>query len=64
MNAETVKFRLWTGEELDGTVSAVIYRKQGNGVRVSAEVTDRNGRTVYIAEPKYLKFEERGKENE
>lgn len=58
MSAATVKCKLWTGEELFGVVSAVIYRKCGTGIRVSAEVEDRNGRTIYIVEPGRMEREE------
>ena len=37
-------------------VSAVIYRKRGRRVKVSAEIQDRNGRSVVICDPAKLRF--------
>lgn len=35
-------------------VSAVIYRKGKNGVEITAELYDKNGRSVTIADPRYI----------
>ncbi|MCF8018332.1 MAG: hypothetical protein K9L62_02915 [Vallitaleaceae bacterium] len=32
-------------------VSAVIYRKNGNKIKIQAELTDKNARSVIIANP-------------
>ena len=40
-------------------VSAVIYRADGmGGIRVTAEIEDRNGRSVVIADPARIRYKE------
>lgn len=61
LNSEDVTCKLRTGEVIGGTLSAIIYRKSGGNIRVSAEVTDKCERTAYIVEPE--KIERRKKFN-
>ena len=48
------------GSELEyKRVSAVIYRADGmGGIRVTAEIEDRNGRSVVIADPARIRYKE------
>ena len=37
-------------------VTAIIYRARCNSIIVSAEVTDRNGKSVYVSKPKQIRY--------
>lgn len=62
LNGRAVLFRVPSsgGSELAyKRVSAVIYRADGKGgIRVTAEIEDRNGRSVTIADPAKIRYKD------
>lgn len=62
LNGRAVLFRAPSsgGSELEyKRVSAVIYRADGKGgIRVTAEIEDRNGRSVTIADPAKIRYKD------
>ena len=65
LNGQVVLFdtRSAAGELEYKRVSAVIYRADGmGGIRVTAEIEDRNGRSVVIADPAKIRYKDEKRE--
>mgnify|MGYP007091830119 CR=1 FL=1 len=62
LNGRAIVFRAPSsgGSELEyRCVSAVIYRADGKGgIKVTAEIEDRNGRSAVIADPARIRYKE------
>lgn len=62
LNGRAIVFRAPSsgGSELEyKRVSAVIYRADGmGGIRVTAELEDRNGRSAVIADPERIRYKD------
>lgn len=58
LNKQPVLVSMNDGTELHcQCVTGIIYRAKNKSIAVSAEVTDNNGRCVYISDPKQIRYE-------
>lgn len=58
LNHKPVVLSMNDGTELHcECVTGVIYRVRNNAIAVSAEVTDSNGKCIYISDPKQIRYE-------